>query len=189
LDPSPLQPWLPGPPTSPARRRRKPTEPRIRLRRSNVTVGTQSCVQAFDFLPALVGEADYHGVFRLRVLLAGLPALGQLDQLTVTIRDDVHTRGEAILTAGGPTRDQIKRQIWGSYRFPPGTGPDEARADETGRGAYEGVLPVGDALICQLESNPPPPWSKWTPEKWQASRGPCSGSHSLPSRRAWVRGD
>jgi hypothetical protein len=119
-----------------------------------------------------LGEADYHGVFRLRVLLAGPPALGQLDRLTVMIRDDVHTGGEGTLTAGGPTRDQIKRQIWGSYRFTPGTGPDDARADATGREtAYEGVLPVGEALVYQLEPNPPPPWSKWTPEEWKRQQG------------------
>lgn len=82
-------------------------------------------------------------------------------------------RGEGLLTAGGPTREQIKRQIWGSYRFTPGTGPDEARADETGRETvYAGVLPVGEALIYQLETNPPPPWSTGTTqEDWERQQG------------------
>jgi hypothetical protein len=120
-----------------------------------------------------LGSADYHGVFRLRVLLVGPPALGQLDRLTVTIRDDFHTRGEGLLTAGGPTRDQIKQQIWGSYRFTPGTGPDEARADGTGRETvYSGVLPMGEALVYQLEPNPPPPWSTGTTQAdWQRQQG------------------
>ena len=41
----------------------------------------------------------------------------------------------------------MKQQIWGSYRFTPGVGPDEARADRTGRETgYNGTLPVGEAL-------------------------------------------
>src|SRR5438105_7874572 len=39
-----------------------------------------------------LGLANYPGVFRLRLLLVGPTALGQLDRLTVTIRDDFHTR-------------------------------------------------------------------------------------------------
>jgi hypothetical protein len=120
-----------------------------------------------------LGAGEYHGVFRLRVLLAGPLSLGQLDRLTVTIRDDYHTRGEGQLTAGGPTRDQIKEQIWGPYRFTPGTGPDQARADRTGREtAYSAALPVGEALVYQLEPNPPPPWSTGTTQaEWQNQLG------------------
>jgi hypothetical protein len=120
-----------------------------------------------------IGPGDYHGTFRLRVVLEGPPALVQLDRLTVTIRDDFHTRGEGPLTAGGPTREQIKRQIWGSYRFTPGTGPDEARADETGRETiYAGRIPVGESLIYQLEPNPPPPWSTGTSQDaWRQQHG------------------
>jgi hypothetical protein len=41
-----------------------------------------------------LGPGDYQGVFRLRVLLAGPLPLERLDRLTVTIRNDFHTRGE-----------------------------------------------------------------------------------------------
>lgn len=120
-----------------------------------------------------IGAADYNGAFRMRILLVGPPTLLQLDRLTVTIRDDLHTRGEGILTAGGPTKDQIKRQIWGSYRFTPGTGPDDARADATGRSTVvEATLPVGEGLVYQLEQNPPPPWSTGTTQElWQRQQG------------------
>jgi hypothetical protein len=33
----------------------------------------------------------------------------------------------------GPSEEEIQRQIWGPYRFTPGTGPDDARADSNGR--------------------------------------------------------
>jgi hypothetical protein len=91
----------------------------------------------------------------------------------VTIRDDFHTRGEGRLTAGGPTHDQIKQQIWGPYRLTPGTGPQEAQADKTGREvAYNGALPVGEALTYQLEPNPPPPWATETTQAdWQRQQG------------------
>lgn len=120
-----------------------------------------------------LGPADYQGVFRLRVQLAGPFALGWLDALTVTIRDDFHTRGEGQLTAGDPTREQIKQQIWGAYRFTPGTGPDEARAGDTGREtSYRAALPVGEGLSYQLEPNPPPPWAtERTPAQWRQERG------------------
>ena len=121
---------------------------------------------------APIGSADYRGVFQLRLRLLGPLALGRLDQLTLAIRDDVHTRGDGQLTAGGPTRDQVKKQIWGSYRFTPGTGPDDARADLTGRETiYDAVLPVGEVLTFQMEPNPSPPWSSWTQEEWQQQQG------------------
>ncbi|MHB1613131.1 MAG: hypothetical protein ACYCYA_02230 [Actinomycetes bacterium] len=94
--------------------------------------------------------------------------------MTVTIRDDFHTRGEGLPNAGGPTRDQIKEQIWGAYRFTPSTGPDQARTDPTGRETvYESVLPVGEALVYQLEPNPPPRWSTGTnrDDDWRRQQG------------------
>jgi hypothetical protein len=77
------------------------------------------------------------------------------------------------LTAGGPTSDQIKQQIWGPYRFTPGTGPDQARADRTGRETvYSAALPIGEGLPYQLEPNPAPPWSTGTtPAEWQKQQG------------------
>jgi hypothetical protein len=76
---------------------------------------------------------------RLRLFLTGPADLARLDRLVVTIRDDHPWRAEGTRLAGGPTREQVAEQIWGPYRFTPGTGPgtDSTRgipgADPTGR--------------------------------------------------------
>jgi hypothetical protein len=67
------------------------------------------------------------------VILAGPPGLHHLDGVTVRIRDDYFRRGDGQLTAGCPSREEIKAHIWGPYRFRPHTGPDGGRADDTGR--------------------------------------------------------
>lgn len=110
---------------------------------------------------------------KLRVALLGPPGLDRLDMLTVTIRDDHHRRGEGTFRMGGPTREELKRQIWGPYRFTPGTGPDDARADSNGRVTpYEAVLPVGEELPFQLEPTLPPPWAQGTSSQgWRRERG------------------
>jgi hypothetical protein len=111
---------------------------------------------------------------RLRVQFTGPTSLGRIDGITITIRDDHFRRGEGTLTAGGPTREQIKEQIWGPYRFRPGTGPDEARADATGRiTVYDAELPVGEELPYLLERTRPPFWAtSMTHESWKEQRGP-----------------
>ena len=111
---------------------------------------------------------------RLRVQLTGPTSLGRVDGLTVTIRDDHFRRGDGPLTAGGPTREQIKEQIWGPYRFRPGTGPDEARADDSGRVTiYNAELPVGEELPYFLERTRPPFWARsMTQASWNEQRGP-----------------
>lgn len=112
-------------------------------------------------------------VKRLRVMLVGPPGLDHLDSLTVRIRDDHFRRGEGMLLAGGPSREQVKNHIWGPYMFTPGTGPDEARADGTGRvTAYEASLPVGEELPFQLEQTRPGSWmGNMSQEDWQRQRG------------------
>jgi hypothetical protein len=111
---------------------------------------------------------------RLRVMLSGPTGLDRIDALTVKIRDDHFRRGEGTLTAGGPTREEIKAQVWGPYRFRPGTGPDESRADNDGRvTAYEAELPIGEELPYLLERTRPPTWAKsMTQEQWNEQRGP-----------------
>ena len=123
--------------------------------------------------PLGTGNVEYYGRFDLRVFLVGPPALLQLDKLTVTIRDDWHRRGDWARLTIDPNSEEIKRQIWGSYRFTPGTGPDDASADSTGRETiYEAALPVGETLLYQMEANPPPPWAKQMPlEQWQQQQG------------------
>ncbi len=92
----------------------------------------------------------------LTVFLAGPPELGRLDALTVRIRDDRLGRPER------PARRRGARpaapQVWGPYRFTPGTGPgaDPDRgipgADPTGRVTPTGGMPVGESLPFQLEA-------------------------------------
>jgi hypothetical protein len=110
---------------------------------------------------------------RLSVAFIGPPGLDRLGTLIVRIRDDHYRRGEGQQLAGGPTDDEIKAQIWGPWRFRPGTGPDNQLADKTGRvTAYGLPLPVGEELPFLLEPTTPPPWATSTsPQQWQTERG------------------
>ena len=110
---------------------------------------------------------------RLRIALLGPPGLDHLDHLTVRIRDDDFRRGDGMPLAGGPTREQIKAQIWGPYMFTPGTGPDEARADPTGRVTdYTTRLPVGEELLFSLDPTIRPSWATATsPSDWRRECG------------------
>lgn len=113
-------------------------------------------------------------ILRLSVALVGPPGLDRLDELTVSIRNDHFTRGEGYQEhMGGPTGEEIKAHIWGPFRFTPGTGPDEARADRTGRTtAYEGVLPIGEELPYQLEHTHPGRWmTGMSPSDWLRQQG------------------
>jgi hypothetical protein len=113
---------------------------------------------------------------RLVVRLEGPPELGSLDALTVIIRDDHPWRGQGTPLAGGPTPEQVAEQIWGPYRFTPGTGPgaDAVRgipgADETGRSTPTGGMPVGEELTFLLEPTDPPRWSQQPRENWRRER-------------------
>lgn len=57
--------------------------------------------------------------------------------------------------------------------FTPGTGPDEARADRTGRVTeYNADLPVGEELPFQLEPTRTGSWmGGMTQQDWQRQRG------------------
>jgi hypothetical protein len=115
---------------------------------------------------------------RLTVRLLGPPELERLDALTVTIRDDHPWRAQGTPLAGGPTPEQVAEQIWGRWRFTPGTGPnaDSVRgvpgADRTGRITPTQGLPVGEELPFQLEPTRAPSWSQQSPESWQRQVGP-----------------
>jgi hypothetical protein len=89
----------------------------------------------------------------LRVALVGPAALDRLDQVTVHIRDDIP--GRAPVTPGGPTAEEIARQIWGPYRFVPGVDG----ADQTGRSVAPFELLLGDWRPLTLERTPAPTWS------------------------------
>ncbi len=112
---------------------------------------------------------------RLRVMLAGPHGLDRLDRLTVTIRNDHLRRGEGSYQEhmDSPTQEQIRAHIWGPYRFTPGTGPDEAQADITGRvTVYDSALPLGEELPFQLEHTRPGHWmTGMTQSDWLRQRG------------------
>ena len=108
----------------------------------------------------------------LRIMLMGPPGLDHVNGLTVRIRDDDFMRGEIMPLAGGPTREQVEEQIWGPYRFTPGTGPGEqARADSSGRETRCGLLPVGEELRFHLEPTRPGTWMNMSMEDWRHQRG------------------
>jgi hypothetical protein len=115
--------------------------------------------------------------WRLTVFLAGPPELGRLDSLTVRIRDDHHWRAEGSRLAGGPSLEEVRAQVWGGYRFVPGTGPgaDAVRgvpgADPTGRVTPTGGMPVGESLVFALEPTNPPRWSEWSGKDWRQQVG------------------
>ena len=115
---------------------------------------------------------------KLRIYLASPAELQRLDALTVTIRDDHPWRGEGTPVAAGPTAGQIREQIWGRWRFIPGTGPgaDPVRgipgADLTGRTTPTHGMPVGEELPFFLEETFPPPWSHQQLDSWQEQMGP-----------------
>jgi hypothetical protein len=111
---------------------------------------------------------------RLRFVLDGPPTLGHLSGFEAVIRDDYFRRAEAHDLAGGPSREDIKRQIWGPYRFCPGIGSDRRAgiADATGRVApFNADFPVGEIATYELEPSLPPPWSMTTPEQWLRQQG------------------
>lgn len=116
---------------------------------------------------------------RLGVFLVGPPELDRLDSLTVTIRDDHPWRAQGSPLAGGPSTEEVAAQIWGPYRFMPGTGPgaDSTKgipgADPTGRVTPTRGMPVGEALPFFLEPTRPPQWSAQPLENWRHERGPA----------------
>ncbi len=117
------------------------------------------------------------GGMRMIIALTGPPELERLDELTVTIRDDHPWRAQGSPPAGGPTAEQLARQIWGLWRFTPhtgpgaGTSPELTGADDTGRVTRAVGLPVGEQLPFFLEPNRPPRWSQCTAEAWEATVG------------------
>src|SRR5260370_22314936 len=103
---------------------------------------------------------------RLGVFLSGPPELERLDALTVTLRDDHPWRGQGTPLAGGPTPEQVVAQIWGPYRFIPGTGPgaDHVRgipgADPTGRTTPTGGVAVERGTAVLLGAAVPASWAE-----------------------------
>lgn len=116
---------------------------------------------------------------KLEIELLGPHSLGRLDGLTVAIRDDNPWLSEGTPLAGGPSQEDVKKQIWGPYRFVPGTGPgaDPARgvpgASRDGRSTPTGGMLVGEKLPLFLEPVTLPRWvsSTTTREDWLRDHG------------------
>lgn len=100
----------------------------------------------------------------LRVRLDGPLGLERLDRVTVSIRDDIPDRG-SLTRPGGPSREQIKGQVWGPFRL----NPQVENTDPTGRTVeHPNGLDVGEEIVCALEQTLMPPWSESrTPDWWQ----------------------
>jgi hypothetical protein len=113
-------------------------------------------------------------ILTLRVMLSGPPGLDRVDGLAATIRNDHFLRGQGHQEFfGGPTEEDIKRHVWGPYRFTPHVGPDKARADSYGREVvYTAPLPIGEELRYQLERSPKGQWmSAMTDDDWLRQQG------------------
>jgi hypothetical protein len=113
----------------------------------------------------------------MTVHLVGPPVLEHLNALTVTIRNDHPWREQASPLAGGPTPEQVAAQIWGSYAFIPGTGPNADTthgipgADPTGRITPTEGMPVGEQPTFFLDPTHPPTWSHQQPDQWRKEQG------------------
>jgi hypothetical protein len=116
-------------------------------------------------------NADVTVNLRLRVFLAGPAELGRLDGLTVTIRDDRPGRAGESRIAGGSSREEVAAQVWGPFRFVPGSGPGDQVADAAGRVTPTAGMPVGESRVFVLTPTEPPPSSSWTQLQWRGEVG------------------
>jgi hypothetical protein len=126
-----------------------------------------------SFLVHLEPYAEGSDLIRLRVAQSVPPAIDHLDSLVVRIcNDDSYWPDERNVAANGHNYEEVMNQVWAPYRFTPGTGPGEARADRHGQEvAYQAPLPAGEELAYQLEPTRPGSWSSIPPEAWQRQRG------------------
>jgi hypothetical protein len=102
----------------------------------------------------------------LQVKLIGPGELETIHEITVTILDDSVFR---LKQPGAPD------QVWGPYRFVPGTGPGVGTrgaegADASGRVTTSEGLPVGEAHLYALEPTPPSN-AAWDTQQWRTEVG------------------
>lgn len=101
---------------------------------------------------------------RLTVSLNAPAALGRLDEITMTIRDDVPDRAQlAVATGSTVPPEDVARQIWGPLRFVHGV--DGGSSD--GRTVTPFALPVGESRPFALEPTLAPPWSNSQAGWWE----------------------
>lgn len=115
----------------------------------------------------------------MTLTLRGPAALGPISQISLNIEDDHTWRAGANPLPGGPTSEELAEQIWGPYRFVPGTGPGVNSlagvlgASRTGRDiTVSRQLKIGDPIPFALEPTRPGRWmTGTTQEDWQRERG------------------
>ncbi len=89
----------------------------------------------------------------MEIELTGPAGLDHLDAVTISIRDD---RTHTATRPGGPTEEEISRQVWGPYRF----NPNVDDVDPTGRAFGPITMQRGHRqTFHHLEKTPPPPWT------------------------------
>jgi hypothetical protein len=126
-----------------------------------------------SFLVHIEPWAEGTDLMRLRLTQNGPPGIDHLDSLVVSIgNDDSYWPDERNVAANGHDYEEVANQVWAPYRFTPGTGPGQARADPDGREiACEAPLPAGQELAFQLEPTRPGSWFALPQEEWQRQRG------------------
>jgi hypothetical protein len=106
---------------------------------------------------------------RLSVVLVGPPELRHLDELTVTIQDEL--RLLRTTSRDGATPEQIAKMVWAPYQFTPSTdAASSADAASHVASSEEGML-VGEELWFILYRTSPPPWTALNPGAWQMLTG------------------
>lgn len=126
---------------------------------------------------------------RMTVQLIGPPDLEQLEELTVTIRDDNYFRLKRPPAPG--STDLPADHVWGPTRFVPGTGPGVGTrsgaqgADRAGRETRSVGMPVGESHVYAIEPNPPPAAAHWTTEGWRAEVGTTMRLRFDCQRNGW----
>jgi hypothetical protein len=91
--------------------------------------------------------------------LTGPPGLGDLDEVTVEIRDDMPERKPG--PGSQMTQEQISEVIWGPYRLNPAV----KDTDSLGRKHGPFRLPIHEPYPIPLEQSMAPPWTN--PEHWR----------------------
>jgi len=135
-----------------------------------------------SFLVHVEPWAEGSDLMRLRVAQNGPPSIDRLDSLVLSMcNDDSYWPDERNVEANGHNYEEVMDQVWAPYRFTPGTGPGQARADRYGREvAYEAPLPAGEELAFQLEPTRPGSWARHAAGRVAAPARKCDPSRFHP---------
>ncbi|GAA4226006.1 hypothetical protein GCM10022254_09490 [Actinomadura meridiana] len=115
-----------------------------------------------DLTPKFVVTAAPANIDRaeLWVELAGPVPLNGLDEIVMSVRDDVP--GREPVSPAGPSAEEIAAQVYGPYQF----GPYADGADAHGRGVAPFALQVGERRPFSLMKTRAPHWTGQSDEQW-----------------------